>query len=210
MTQALDTMRRVLELMDKKGVSSASVARQLGVTSANFSMWKKRGIPSDRLPRIADILSVSVDTLLGRTSDAPDGAIPVILSGRIPVVGYAKLGDQGFYDLGDPDFQGVITLPSSDPKAYALRCEGVSMLPRIRPGEFVVAEPSKEAMPGDEVVVHALDGRVMVKTLLFTREGMVYLQSVNSAQEPIILRREDLRSIDPVLAIIPKTFFNPA
>lgn len=110
--------------------------------------------------------------------------------GRIPVVGAARLGDNGhFVELEYPTGHGdgYIDIPSNDPNAYALRCEGDSMAPRIKHGEFVIAEPGHMVTPGDEVVVKASDGRVMVKTFLYRRDGRVHLVSVNEAHPPVAI-----------------------
>lgn len=61
------------------------------------------------------------------------------------MVGTAQLGDDGYfcelqYPVGHGD--GRINWPTRDPNAYALRCKGESMKPRIRHGEFVVIEPN--------------------------------------------------------------------
>lgn len=204
-------MRRIVSLLENKRMSLAEFARQMGVTPAYVSNWRRRGIPTDRLPRAADILKTSVDNLLGRVEDMPTNGMPVLLSGRIPVVGRAQLGDDNsfaeFSQYDDPD--GFLSLPSRDPLAYALKCEGSSMMPRIQPGEFVIAEPSFEAYPGDEVVVQDIHNRVMVKRFLYWRDGNLYLGSINETHGNVILPADEVKAVHPVLAIIPKKLWNP-
>src|SRR5574343_1279526 len=68
---------------------------------------------------------------------------------QIPVVGNAQLGDNGnWHDLDYPTGHGdgYINYPSKDDQAYALRCIGDSMRPRIKNGEFVIVEPNNEAI----------------------------------------------------------------
>lgn len=196
-------MERVSSLMDERGMTQSEFARLMGVSRSCVAMWKKRGLPADRVPRAADVLSVSADAILGRCVDAPDGSVRVVLSGSIPVLGKAKLGDDGYFaDIDDVHGFGRVMLPSRDPNAYALLCVGDSMEPRIRSGEFVVAEPGREAKPGDEVVVQDTDGRSMVKRLLYTRDGVVHLQSINAAHSIIKVPAEKVRGIHPVLAIV--------
>jgi phage repressor protein C with HTH and peptisase S24 domain len=116
----------------------------------------------------------------------------------IPVVGHAQLGDNGhFYDLDHPTGfgDGVIDWPSRDENAYALKCRGDSMKPRIKHGEFVIVEPNHRVLPGDEVLVKAKDGRVMVKQLAYIRDSLIYLDSVNEAHPRISIAREDVQSI---------------
>ena len=123
---------------------------------------------------------------------------------RVPVVGTAQLGDDRYwleleYPVGSGD--GFIEYPSRDPNAYAVRCKGDSMRPRIKPGEFVVAEPNRRYMPGDEVVVKAKSGCVMVKVYNFGRNGTIELGSINENHPPITLELNDLEYVHYVVAI---------
>jgi len=111
-------------------------------------------------------------------------------SGRVPVVGTAQLGDDRYwleleFPAGSGD--GFVEYPSRDPNSYAVRCKGDSMRPRIKPGEFVIAEPNHVVAPGDEVVVKDKRGRVMVKVLNFQRNGTVELGSINENHGPITI-----------------------
>lgn len=135
-----------------------------------------------------------------------DGGLEVKNStkGKIPVVGTAQLGDNGhFCDLDHPvGFgDGNVRWPTDDANAYALRCRGESMKPRIRHGEYVVVEPNHEVVPGDEVVVRAHDGRVMVKQLAFIRDGMVHLDSVNESHPRISLLQSEIAVLHYVAGI---------
>lgn len=130
---------------------------------------------------------------------------------QIPIVGIAQLGDNGHwceidYPTGYGD--GYINYPSKDAQAYALRCIGDSMKPRIRNGEFVIVEPNSEAISGDEVLVKANDGRVMVKILLYKRDGRVYLQSLNEAHPSLSIKLDDIAVIHPIAAIVKSMLWN--
>jgi phage repressor protein C with HTH and peptisase S24 domain len=122
----------------------------------------------------------------------------------IPVVGTAQLGDNGLwcdldYPVGYGD--GFIKYPSKDPQAYAIRCVGDSMKPRIRNGEFVIVEPNSEVVIGNEVLVKSIDGRVMVKSLLFSSDDRIYLQSINDIYPSITLELKDIDVIHSIAAI---------
>lgn len=212
MKQSLLTMRRILDLLKEKGMRDADFARAMNVAPSYVGNWKARGIPADRLPGAADALGVSVDYLTGRIAAPIPSDAPRVetATGHIPVIGYAKLGDDGFFadmDVDQPQQSGdFIALPSKDPKAYAIKCLGLSMTPRIQPGEFVIAEPDREPEPGDEVVVFDTQGRVMVKRYLYWRDDSLYLQSINKEASNVVLSRDEIRDINPVLAIVPKRF----
>ncbi len=119
-------------------------------------------------------------------------------AGGVAVVGTAQLGDDGHfceleYPVGHGD--GHIDWRTKDANAYALRCKGESMKPRIRHGEFVVIEPNRPVTPGDEVLVRSEDGRVMVKQLAFIRDGMVHLDSVNEAHPRISIEESQVKAL---------------
>ncbi len=129
----------------------------------------------------------------------------------IPVVGSAQLGDNGHwseleYPVGFGD--GHITYPTRDKNAYALRCHGDSMKPRIRDGEFVIVEPNSEPIPGDEILLKTHDGRVMVKTLLYQRDDKVHVMSVNEAHPPQAFNLAEIDKIHLVAAIAKKALWH--
>lgn len=122
----------------------------------------------------------------------------------IPVVGTAKLGDDGhFCELEHPvgHGDGRIELSSRDANAYAVRCKGDSMKPRIKHGEFVIVEPNHSVSPGDEVLVKAKDGQVMVKELAYIRDGRAYLTSVNEAHPRISFGLDEIEAMHYVAGI---------
>lgn len=131
---------------------------------------------------------------------------------RVPVVGAAQLGDNGHWaDLEHPvGFgDGYIEWRSNDDNAYALRCWGRSMTPRVKDGEFLIIEPNHPWVPGDEVMVKALDGRVMVKQFLYERDGQIHLASINETHGIISLRRDEIEKIHYVAGIAKSALWIP-
>ncbi|MGJ7508700.1 S24 family peptidase [Variovorax sp. GT1P44] len=124
----------------------------------------------------------------------------------VPVVGTARLGDDGhYYELEYPvgHGDGFLKYPSNDKNAYAVRCRGESMSPRIRHGEFAIIEPNHVVVPGDEVLVKSQDGRVMIKVLAYARDGLVHLDSINNNHQifpRISLAEEDIAAMHYVAA----------
>lgn len=131
---------------------------------------------------------------------------------RVPVVGTAQLGDNGYWaELESPvGFgDGFVEVAVRDESAYALRCRGDSMKPRIKDGEFVIVEPNTPPSPGDEVLVKAMDGRVMVKELLFIRDGQVHLLSVNETHGKLTIPIEEIDCMHLVTGIIKRAMWRP-
>jgi phage repressor protein C with HTH and peptisase S24 domain len=75
------------------------------------------------------------------------------------------------------------------------------MRPRIRDGEFAIIEPGHPVEPGDDVLVKARDGRVMVKTFLYRRAGKTHLVSINEAHPSISLTDVEIEKMHYVVAI---------
>lgn len=215
---------KVAWLLEQPGVTTEALVRATGSSSpSTVSEWKRTGrIAKDKLYRLAVFSQISTEWWLNenatipptdadRATVGPDRSARqpphtyTVRSGlRIPVVGGARLGDNGHfveleYPAGHGD--GYIDIPSSDPNAYALRCEGDSMSPRIKHGEFVIVEPGHAVVAGDEVVVKASDGRVMVKTFLYRRDGRVHLDSVNEAHPRVAIDEAQIDALHYVGAI---------
>ena len=69
---------RYAGLMEEKGLDpgSQSSADMMGVTRSAISIWKRKGTTpkGDTVAKMADVLRVSADYLLGRTTDPTDYA----------------------------------------------------------------------------------------------------------------------------------------
>lgn len=187
----------------------AKLASACGVTDKAVYKWMKTGqISRENLGIVARLLGVSVDWLTyGDEDDSPSARVvegPSIVSPykEVSIVGTAQLGPNGhWYEFESGD--GVVSVPSSDPDAYAVRVRGQSMAPAIRSGWVVVMEPNRSLSPGEYVLVRTTDGESMVKELLFERQDEVHLHSVADGFDRVVLDREQIVQIDPVSFIIP-------
>jgi phage repressor protein C with HTH and peptisase S24 domain len=179
--------------------AAVAFATELGVSVTKFS------------PRLASRLA---DLQLLNPVMEPAPANHLVRNGKgVPVVGTAQLGAEGFWvELQHPagHGDGILRYNSNDRNAYALRVTGSSMEPRIRNGEFVVIEPNHACSPGDEVLVVTSDGRSMVKELLYIRDGVVTLSSVNASHGRVTLRAEEIEKMHYVVAITKSSLFQPA
>lgn len=64
-------IERIVELLEKKGMSITSFSKQLNLRQSTVSNWKNRNSnpPAELLPIIANVLNVSVLYLLGLQED---------------------------------------------------------------------------------------------------------------------------------------------
>lgn len=205
--------RNLRWLMDRNGTNATQVAQQTGIPQPTIYriLTGETGNPRvATLTSLAKHFRVSLEALQStdmRQNEVTTTPIPISQPFRqVPVVGHVKGGSDGYleeleYPTGSGD--GHVEYPARDENAYALRVKGDSMRPRIRPGEFVILEPNHRACPGDDVVVITLDGRKLLKELLYERNGDVVLGSINIENGPITLPRTDIISIHCVAAIVP-------
>lgn len=131
-------------------------------------------------------------------------------SRKVPVVGTVQGGDDGYFvELEHPTGFGDGFLPhfTKDSNAYGLRVKGDSMAPRICSGEYIIAEPNTSISPGDDVVVKLVDGRRMVKTFLYSRDGEITLSSVNEGHKPITVPETDVLGMHYVAAVMRRGAF---
>jgi phage repressor protein C with HTH and peptisase S24 domain len=180
--------------------NQSELGRFVGVTPQAVQKWlsgesEPRG---KNLTLAAEFLQVSEQWLrygsIGAIDTNADGPIPVPEPRRAPIVGIAVGGPDGYVNIDDY---------SSDPHAYAIRVRGDSMRPRIRSGEYIVAEPSHQAQPGSDVVVKLKDGRAVVKEWLWVRGDEICLGSVNDGFPPMTIPLAEVESIHKVAAILP-------
>ena len=163
-------------------------------------MWVAKG----KLPKLSPSSDTQPSSIKAESNAEEGPAIGRLL--RIPVVGMAQLGDNGYWaELETPvGFgDGFIPFPAKSRDSYALRCRGDSMKPRIKNGEFVIVDPSMAPAPGDEVLVKAKDGRVMVKELLYVRDDVVHLLSVNEAHGKLAIGLAEIEFMHQVAGIMP-------
>lgn len=126
----------------------------------------------------------------------------------VPIIDTAQLGDGGFFtNMNSPvgTGDGFIPWPTTDKNAYALQCTGDSMSPRIKNGEYVVVEPSHEYTPGDEVLVVTTDNQILIKTYLYSRNGVITLLSINENRPPINIPENEINTMHYVAGIAKHT-----
>ncbi|CAM2143730.1 Phage repressor protein C, contains Cro/C1-type HTH and peptisase s24 domains [Pararobbsia alpina] len=215
---------RIQQVLTETGVDQVQLGQAAGVTKGTVNQWLTGAIKSIKLEYAVGIqekfgynpvwlvMDKGNPKVPGIHHTDPFEPIPLPARTRIPVVGLAQLGDNGFwadveYAVGQGD--GYIDFPSRDREAYGIKCKGDSMLPRIRDGEFVVVEPNHEIDNGDEVLVKASDGRVMVKIFLYSRAGRVHLQSVNREHGDIAIDKDKIDRMHFVAAIVKPSFWKP-
>lgn len=224
--------QRLSLVMAEQRLDVPGLASLLAVEPAVVRSWLEAGAP--KLPlhhavKLQEAFSYSPKWLINGTGDSklsgaiepeldepslPFDVFPIPQNSfrKIPVRGMAQLGDNGHfvdveYPVGHGD--GYVAFPTRDPDAYALRCNGESMRPRVKHNEFVVVEPGTQIQNGDEVLVKSQDGRVMVKELAYVRDGVVHLSSVNEKHGMLRIPQEQIERLHFVAGIVKRSSWYP-
>lgn len=194
-------------LMNEKGINNVTeLARMTKIHQPTLHRLLAGEVKDPKylnLKQLADYFNVAVSDIVEK--DLLNMPKPHKINfNSVPIVGNAQLGDNGFwvemeYPIGFGD--GAIQWPTQDKDAYALKCKGDSMMPRIKNGEYVVIEPNHGYISGDEVLVVTKDNKVMVKTYLYNRNSEITLMSVNEAHAPIRIDENEVDKIHYVAGI---------
>jgi len=90
---------RFSDLCKQSGITPAKVAESIGINKSTMYMWKNQGTTPkyQTLQKLADYFGVSVDLLLGDTSDyVPDMGLPKLSSDAVQLAkDYDKLDQSG-------------------------------------------------------------------------------------------------------------------
>jgi phage repressor protein C with HTH and peptisase S24 domain len=220
----MNLSERIQAILDDTKAEQVELAAAAGVSKGTVNQWLSGDIKSIKLEYAVGIqerygynavwivMDKEPKKVPGIHHEDPFEPIPIKNWKAIPMVGMAQLGDNGHwadleYPVGHGD--GYVDFPTLDPNAYALKCEGDSMKPRIQAGEFVVVEPSQPVEPGDDVLLKAKDGRVMVKRFLYRRAGRTHLISVNDAHPPMAFSDDEIEKMHFVRAICRPSAWRP-
>lgn len=209
-TPVFDVGDVLRKLRLEKGWSLEELAEKSGVDKMTISKFE-RGISDSRQSTIdslaralglsgaVELHTIARDLPRHTSTGQPDEHAPEpfdrdITRGYkkhdVPVVGDAEASANGIitWDDGGVVAQQVEhwvsrSFADGDPKAYALKVRGDSMVPRYFPGEVVIAQPRLTPKDGDFACVQLVNGERLVKRVFRTPTGWV-LRSLNEAYPP--------------------------
>lgn len=124
----------------------------------------------------------------------------IYVTGRLTSV----FGEAMRFDQLHTNRIGSLSCYSDDKEAFAIIIDDDSLRPRIRPGEFIVCEPGRAVLPGDDVVVVLKQGRRLVKELLWQRDSVISLGSINSDGHPTTMLVSEIETMHYISSIVPR------
>ncbi|REG69357.1 phage repressor protein C with HTH and peptisase S24 domain [Paracidovorax citrulli] len=174
------------------GLSQVELSKITGIAQSTISTAERTGNGSADTPVYARACGVDAHWLATGEGQmlsqpaTPTNATPYETTKVRPVyvVGRGnggampeRLWTDGDFPVGGTD--ECADVATNDPRAFLIRVEGPSMVPRYNPGEYALVEPDTEPEIEDDVLVRLVDGQTILKRLL-SRRGGWRLGSYNS------------------------------
>lgn len=209
---------RLKDARKKRGLSQTELANRLNIKPVNIARWEngQRNPRPSTLKRIAEILEVPVDWLLGADTiptnhigKVPDREQPTPHLRNLEAAG-ADILPPGALEVrwiptlgmvpGGPPFEpdvvpmGMLPVPADvirHPRAFALRVMGYSMTPIIEDGDLIACEPYEgERLAPGAIVVAMVQGESTVK-LYSKKNHESLLIAISGNIKPITLQDGD-------------------
>jgi len=186
----------IKRLREQKGLSQNKLAKLAGIPRPKISRWEA-GIenPSAKyLPKLAQALGVSVDTLLFGVEQR-DGEIPVC---RLPIVLKVKAGEAAPPSILDGDFVEV-TLEEAMKADAVVEVKGDSMEPELHPGDLCGVRWQQAAKHGDFVVAQIDDFEDLTIKRFVDKGDHWVLEPINKRYPPYSSKRHHIRLLGKVV-----------
>lgn len=140
-------------------------------------------------------------------TNVPLSVLTVPSSRALPVLSLAESGQIGWYDA--TELAVATTLEISDPQAFAVVAQGLSLCPEgIQPGFLCICSPLLKPLARDIVHLKRTDGRCTLMMYLKDDADWFYLQAYldpdkDNRQPPFQdqLRRSAIESLAPVVMV---------
>lgn len=180
-----------LKLCNEKNVKPNKVAREIGMSSAAATDWKKGATPRDpALYKISEYFGVSLDYLKGYTEMSNIPEPPQVLyeeSGKIHMVPLFETVSAGFGALANNDIVDYVPISFKVKQeafeSLCIRVRGDSMYPKIEDGDIILVHKQNNVDSGRTAVV-LIDGEEGLVKRVEYGDGWIELQSINPMYMP--------------------------
>jgi len=203
---------RLKKARKKSGMTQMELAQKLNLTDATLNRYEKghRKPDPETLSKIAEILHVSVDWLLGRT-DNPEpfpnfeellkkmGGWPAGEMVPIPVLSVIRCGSSIYAEQNILGYEMVSADVIRGEEYFYLKVTGDSMSGvGMIPGSFVLVKRQDFVNDGEIAVVIADSNEATIKRVRFVN-GQVMLIPANPAYEPKLYHEKEVKIIGKVV-----------
>lgn len=194
--------KNIKNILKDKKIKQKEFANLIEETEVNVTRWlnESRGIPENKYPKIAKVLNISIDEILGHS---------IIQTKVIPLIGKSSCGKPQNYDLNGYE---PIPVPVDMYRTgmYAIEADGDSMSPKINHNDIVYCDPNRQIDNGN-IVHYCIDDESGIKRYKMNEAGtIISLVPINSDYDIITIHCDenvDLR-MARVVGKIDKDFKN--
>ena len=160
-------------------LSQAALARMLSVSQQTIGSWEvnRTSPPPETIARIAKVLGVSTNFLLGAATDPATGNGRVL---RIPVLGHIPAGIpiEAIEDVLDYE-EAPLNWTTGGREYFALKIKGDSMSPEYLDGDVVIFLAANDCESGNDCAVIINGDDATFKKVIKHMDGIV-LQPINT------------------------------
>lgn len=192
---------RIKEIRQKRGITQAELAKQIGVAQNTLSYWEngKYDVDNDSLKKIADYFQVTTDYLLAHSHSSASEALPAfdnifrIEKKLFPLLGEIACGEPIYAEEKHESY----VLAGSDLEAdFCLRAKGDSMVnARILDGDIVFIKKTPMVNNGEIAAVIIGDEATLKRVYYYADSSKLILTPENPKYEPLVYVGEELNSI---------------
>ena len=168
-----------------------NVTKELGLSTATATAWKKGAIPRDTIiNKLAKYFNVSKDFFINEKiipSKKASISVPVLgtIAAGIPIDAITEI----------LDYEEIPEAMANDGSEYfALKIKGHSMEPRIWNGDVVIVRKQEDCDNGQIAIVCINGDEATCKRIKKEKSG-VFLISLNSAYEPMFYSNQEIEEL---------------
>lgn len=193
-------MNNISKVRKKAGLSQAAFGQLFGAAQNTVCNWEngKREPDFDVLKQIAEHFNVSIDYLLGKSSDEQQwGAIlgtPSPGAVRIPVLGRVAAGTPLYTAEEIIDWEEIPEAMAQGNEFFALKIHGRSMEPHICDNDVVIVRRQSSCDNGSVAIVLVNGDEATCKRIKFTPQGMSLISS-NPEFEPMFYTQKEVADL---------------
>lgn len=192
---------RIKEIRQKRGITQAELAKQIGIAQNTLSYWEngKYDVDNDSLKKIADYFQVSTDYLLAHSHSSTSEALPAfdnifrIEKKRFPLLGEIACGEPIY---ADEEHESYILAGSDLEADFCLRAKGDSMInARILDGDIVFIKKTPMVNNGEIAAVIIDEEATLKRVYYYAESAKLILTPENPKYEPLVYVGEELDAI---------------
>lgn len=190
---------RLKQLRKDSGLLQQDMAEKIGITKSAYGYYEQGKTTPDVITakKIANILGVSVDYLLGKETDGmkknhdKSGFL-------VPVLGQVQAGIpiDAIQDI--LDYEEISADMAASGEYFALQVRGSSMEPRMKDGDVVIVRQQPEVENGEIAIVLVNGNDATIKKIGKSSDGIMLIPN-NPAFEPIFYNNEEIAELPVVI-----------